>query len=107
MSERDITELVINDLALEFHVSKEMAKSRMIEVGYEAARGAMVFVDGKYAPVHKTSNGLHPRNISYVISSFDAARLYSEDEQFDQVLNSERFAFVDNFFCIDSPGKLY
>lgn len=103
MSERDITELVINGLALEFHVSKEMAKIRMIEVGYEAARGAMVFVDGKYAPAHKTSNGLHPRNISYVISSFDAARLYAEDEQFHQVLNSGRFAFVDNFFCIDSP----
>lgn len=103
LSERDITELVINDLALEFHVSKEMAKIRMIEVGYEDARGAMVFVDGKYAPAHRTSTGVHPRNISYVISSFDAARLYAEDDQFHQVLNSGRFAFVDNFFCIDSP----
>ncbi|HPY85686.1 MAG TPA: hypothetical protein PLS20_11720, partial [Ruminococcus flavefaciens] len=52
MPEKDITALVINDLALTFHVSKEMAKIRMIEVGYEDARGAMVFVDGKYAPAH-------------------------------------------------------
>ena len=61
------------------------------------------FVDGKYAPAHRTSTGVHPRNISYVISSYDAARLYAEDEQFHQVLNSGRFSFVDNFFCIDSP----
>lgn len=103
MSEKDITALVINDLALTFHVSKEMAKIRMIEVGYEDARGAMVFVDGKYAPAHQTSTGVHPRNISYVISTIDAARLYAEDEQFNRVLNSGKFVFVDNFFCIDSP----
>lgn len=102
MSEKDITALVINDLALTFHVSKEMAKIRMIEVGYEDARGAMVFVDGKYAPAHQTSTGVHPRNISYVISTIDAARLYAEDEQFNRVLNSGKFVFVDNFFCIDS-----
>ena len=38
MSEREITEHIINDLALTFHVSKEMAKIRMIEVGFETAR---------------------------------------------------------------------
>ena len=103
MPKKDITALVINDLALTFHVSKEMAKIRMIEVGYEDARGAMVFVDGKYAPAHQTSTGVHPRNISYVISTIDAARLYAEDEQFNRVLNSGKFVFVDNFFCIDSP----
>ena len=103
MSEKDITALIISDLAFTLHVSKEMARIRMIEVGYEKARGAMMFVDGKYAPAHQTSSGLHPRNISYVISALDAARLYAEDEQFFQVLNSGKFVFVDNFFCIDSP----
>lgn len=46
MSEKDITALVINDLALTFHVSKEMAKIRMIEVGYEDATAGCQF-DGK------------------------------------------------------------
>ncbi len=103
MSEREITEHIINDLALTFHVSKEMAKIRMIEVGFETARGAMVFVDGRYAPAHRTSTGSHPRNISYVISMFDAARLYAEDERFYNTLQTGRFVFVDNFFCLDSP----
>ena len=103
ISEREITEHIINDLALTFHVSKEMAKIRMIEVGFEPARGTMVFVDGRYAPSHRTSNGIHPRNISYVISMFDAARLYAEDEHFCRVLNSGKFVFADNFFCIDNP----
>ncbi|HPY85685.1 MAG TPA: hypothetical protein PLS20_11715, partial [Ruminococcus flavefaciens] len=38
-----------------------------------------------------------------MISTIDAARLYAEDEQFNRVLNSGKFVFVDNFFCIDSP----
>lgn len=106
MSEREITELVINALALEFRSSKEMIRIRMTEVGIEKARGAMIFVDGKYAPAHRTSTGNHPRNISYVISSIEAARLYAEDEQFCAVLKTGRFVFVDNFFCLNSPEYL-
>ena len=103
MSDREITERMITDLSLIFHVSKEMARIRMIEVGYGTARGAMVYVDGKYAPAHRTSTGSHSRNISYVISMFDAAKLYSEDERFYNTLQSGRFVFVDSFFCLDSP----
>ena len=47
--------------------------------------------------------GFYPRNISYVISMFDAARLYAEDERFYNTLQTGRFVFVDNFFCLDSP----
>lgn len=106
LSESEITEHIINELALTFHVSKEMARIRMIEVGFEPARGTMVFVDGRYAPSHRTSTGIHPRNISYVISMFDAARLYAEDERFYNTLQTGRFLFVDNFFCLNSPKWL-
>ena len=103
MSQMKMATLVISDLALEFHVSKEMARIRMEEVGYDFVRGASLWIGDKYALAHRTSTGVIPRNISYAISDIDAARLYVEDERFYSVLLSGKFVFADNFFCIDTP----
>lgn len=103
MSQMKITAFVISDLAFEFHVSKEMARIRIEEVGYDFARGVSQWIGDKYALPHRTSTGVIPRNISYAISDVDAARLYAEDEHFYSILLSGKFVFADNFFCVDSP----
>ena len=100
MSELKIMSLVIADLALTFHVSKEMARIRVEEVGFDIARGTALFMDGHYVPAHRTTSGKFEKNITYAIGEEDAARLYAEDEQFYNTLNTGNYVFVDNFFCL-------
>ncbi len=101
-SDVKITNLVLNNLALTLHCSKEMTKIRMAEVGFDIARGSALFVGGKYVQTHKTSTGKIPRNVTYAISDLDATRLYAEDNRFRETLLTGKFVFADSFFCIDS-----
>ena len=51
------------------------AKIRMIDIGYEEARGAFIWLDNKYVPAHKWKKGFLDKNETFSISFKDAANL--------------------------------
>lgn len=101
LSDVQITSHVISALALYYVVSKETARIRMIELGYDIARGVNNYLDGRYVPDYRTSTGKYRKNITYAISDIDAARIYAEDEKFRRLLDSGLYVSADNFFCLN------
>jgi hypothetical protein len=72
----DIIEILIKDVATHFAVSQTAAKIRLIDLGYEEAKGAMIYLDGHYVRPHKSASLPDWRiNQTFSISARDAAWL--------------------------------
>ena len=94
---------VIPELAQFYHVSWTTAKIRMIELGYQEARGVLNYVDGGYIPAYTTSTGKIEPGTSYDISEVDAEKLYKSDLLFASVVDSGKFVYVESHYCLDEP----
>ena len=65
--EIEVMEAVIQQLSVEFVVSKQAAKIRLVELGFESAVGTFNFIDGHYVPPHSYSKGAISRNQTFTI----------------------------------------
>lgn len=102
-STAELYAMVIPELAKFYGVSWTTAKIRMIELGFEEARGARNFVDGVYVPPYTTSAGRFEAGTSYDISKADAERLQKTDPVFEAVIESGQFVYVEGHYCLDDP----
>ena len=98
---------IIPELARFYGVSWTMAKIRMIELGYEEARGARNFVDGSYVPPYTTSTGRIDPGTSYDISIDDARRLYETDPVFKAISEEGMFVYAESHYCLDDPRFIW
>ena len=94
---------VIKDLAKFYGTSIQTARSRMIDLGYHVARGAMVVVDGTVIPPFMTSNGRMAAGISYVISNENISRLFAENDEFRKEMETRPYIYVEHHLCLDAP----
>ena len=69
----DVIEQVITALQTDFGVSKQAAKIRLVEVGYDEAIGTYTFLDGHYVKPHGFRKGSIQVNQTFSISAQDAA----------------------------------
>ena len=86
---------VIDDLAEFFGVSREAAKLRMLEVGFESVAGVYVYIDGRYLRPHSWRAG------TFSIPAEDAARLMVEDADFARA--AQGYLYVEGHFVLDDP----
>lgn len=56
------------ELSKFFVVSRQAAKIRMIDLGYEEAIGAFTYIDGRYVKPHTFKKGTIKRNQTFSIS---------------------------------------
>ena len=66
-------EATITHLSTYFRVSKQSAKIRMVELGYEEAIGALNFIDKQYVHAHFWKKGAISSNQTYSIGLLDAS----------------------------------
>lgn len=92
---------IIPELARFYGVSWTTAKIRMIELGFEEARGARNYVNGNYIPPYTTSSGRFEPGTSYDICQEDACRLYETDLLFKTVVDEERFVYAESHYCLN------
>jgi hypothetical protein len=99
----DIIEILIKDVATHFAVSQTAAKIRLIDLGYEEAKGAMIYLDGHYVRPHKSSSTRLENNQTFSISATDAAwlRLFP-GSGLKEVLDEGRYIFVENHYVLNS-----
>ena len=69
----DVIEPVIDDLAIFFGVSRLAAKIQMVDAGYEEARGAFIYVDGRYVTPHRYKKVSITEDQTFSIGAEDAA----------------------------------
>ena len=92
---------VIDDLAVFFGVSREAAKLRMLEVGFESVAGVYVYIDGRYLRPHSWRAGALGRDETFSIPTEDAARLMVEDADFARA--AQGYRYVEGHFVLDDP----
>lgn len=99
----DVIEPVIGDLADFFGVSKQAAKIRMIDAGYEEAKGALVYLNNNYVEPHYDEGYKLKSNEVYSLSYFDLALEYVRNTKLKELINTGAYIYVDSHVCLYNP----
>lgn len=92
---------IVDGLAERYEVSYQMAKYRMIELGYCEAGGIRNYVNDMVIPDHGCT-WLWPANTTFTISAKDTALLAVSDSEFERVICSGRYRYVEGHFCLNT-----
>lgn len=92
---------IVDGLAERYEVSYQMAKYRMTELGYCEAGGIRNYVNDMVIPDHGCT-WLWPANTTFTISAKDAALLAASDSEFERVICSGRYRYVEGHFCLNT-----
>lgn len=103
----DVIETVIEQLAEFFGVSKLSAKIRMIELGYEVARGAFIYIDGQYVRPYGFKAGFLQDNQTFSIGVKDFLRLSLQDYDLREDKRSLEYVYVDSHLVYDKPKYVH
>jgi len=99
----DVIESVIKELAEFFDISKQAAKIRMIDLGYEEAAGALTFLDGRYIATHVWEKGALQKNQTFAIRAQDAIIQYATNLNLRQMVDAGKYVYADARYCINDP----
>ena len=99
----DVMEPVIEGVATFFGVSKQAAKIRLYELGYEEAAGTFIYLDGRYVKPHTWKKGsLNPKQ-TFSISFKDALIASIINPDLRVAREQGLLLYVDSHFCINDP----
>ena len=101
--EIEVMETVIEQLHVDFVVSRQAAKIRMVELGFEAAVGTFTFVDGHYVPPHSYGKGAIARNQTFTISGQDAAIQRLVNPALRSLTQEGDYLFLENHYVFKAP----
>jgi hypothetical protein len=99
----EVMEKVIKALEVSFGVSKQAAKIRLVELGFEEAIGTYTYLDGHYVKPHGFSKGSIKINQTFSLSAQDAAIERFINPELRALTDSGDYLFVDNHFVYNSP----
>lgn len=99
----DVMEQVIIALEVAFGVSRQAAKIRLVELGFEDAIGTFTFLDGHYVKPYSFRKGAIQVNQTFSLSAQDAAveRFFNQDLR--KLTESGDYLFVDNHYVFNAP----
>ena len=99
--EADILEQVIIYLADFFDVSKQMAKIRMIDLGYKEAIGVLNYKRTGYIQSYVTNGP--GKDLTYDVEPTDIAISFALNPDFREMMESGRYVYVDSHLCVNNP----
>ena len=99
----DVMEKVISELEVAFAVSKQAAKIRLVELGFDEAIGTFTYVDGHYVKPHGFKKGSVKVNQTFSLSAQDAAIERFLNPELRQMTEAGDYLFVDNHFVYNAP----
>lgn len=103
----DVMEQVIEGVAIHFGVSKQSAKIRLYELGYEVAAGTFIYLDGRYVKPHTWKEGALKANQTFSISFKDALIASIINPDLRAVREQGLLIYVDSHFCINDPKYIF
>ena len=96
----DIIEPVIDELAQFFCVSRAAAKIRMVNLGYEEAAGAFIWVDGHYVKAHTWKKGFLKSNQTFTVDEETILSLAIRSYDLRDTKESKHFIYVDSHLVL-------
>lgn len=101
--ECDIMEMVITALQTAFGVSKQAAKLRLVELGFDGAIGTYTYLDHHYVKPHGFKKGSVKVNQTFSLSAQDAAIERFVNPELRKLTEFGDYLFVDNHFVYNAP----
>ncbi len=101
--EVDVMEMVITELETAFGVSKQAAKIRLVELGFESAIGTYTFLDGHYVKPHAFRRGSLKVNQTFSISAQDAGIERFLNQELNELTKYGDYLFIDNHYVYNAP----
>ena len=101
--ENEVMEQVITALEMAFGVSKQAAKIRLVELGFDAAIGTYTYLDDHYVKPHTFRKGSLSVNQTFSISAQDAAVERFVNQDLRELTASGDYLFVDNHYVYNAP----
>lgn len=99
----EVMEQVITALETDFGVSRQAAKIRLVELGFDEAIGTYTYLDGHYVKPHSFRKGSLKINQTFSISAQDAAVECFVNPELRQLTQSGDYLFIDNHFVYNAP----
>ena len=98
---------VIRSLAEEYRVPRTTLRRRLVQMGHQAARGAVNYVDGKYiTPFAFSEDHSAQGQATLVIGRKALADLYHRSGEFRQLMSRGDFVYADGHVCVNDPQFL-
>lgn len=97
----DAIEPVIDDLSIFFGVSRLAAKIRMVDAGYEEARGAFIYIDGRYVTQHRYKKNSIGEDQTFSIGAEDAAIQSVTNPTLKKLVETGAYQYVDAHFVLN------
>lgn len=101
--EVDVMEMVIAQLETAFCVSKQAAKIRLVELGFESAIGTYTFLDNHFVKPHAFRRGTLKVNQTFYISAQDAGIERFVNHELRELTKYGDYLFIDNHFVYNAP----
>ena len=99
----EIMEEVIDQLRLDFAVSRQAAKIRLVELGFEDAIGTFTYVDGHYVRPYSFRKGACRYNQTFAIGAQDAAIERFRNLELRKITENGDYLFVENHYVYNAP----
>ena len=101
--ESEIMEQVIEALGVDFVVSRQAAKIRLVELGFDQAIGTYTYLDGHYVKPHGFKKGSIKSNQTFSLSAQDAAIERFANPELRKLTDSGDYLFIDNHYVYNAP----
>ncbi len=104
--DRDIAGIrrVVDEMAEYFETSKTVAKTRLIDFGYNEVRGLMQSANGSLIPSYMSTL---KDNETYTIDEADGIKEYLRNEEFRKVIDSGDYLYVEGHYCRNDRRYIY
>jgi hypothetical protein len=99
----DVMEMVITALAADFGVSKQSAKIRLVELGFEEAVGTFTYIDGRYVKPHSFKKSAIRINQTFSIGAQDAAIERFKNPVLRSLTENGDYLYIDSHFVFNTP----
>lgn len=107
ISRSELVQEVVDNLATFFEVSRQAAKTRMIDLGFKEANGVYNYLDDRYMHNFAFELEAFDKGSSYTITSNDLCFEYCFNESFRQIIDRNKFIYVDNHLCLKDKKFIY
>ncbi|MGR1405140.1 ImmA/IrrE family metallo-endopeptidase [Streptococcus agalactiae] len=107
ISRSELVQEVVDNLATFFEVSRQAAKIRMIDLGFKEANGVYNYLDDRYMHNFAFELEAFDKGSSYTITSNDLCFEYFFNESFRQIIDRNKFIYVDNHLCLKDKKFIY
>ena len=97
----ELVEDILRRVAVLFDVPVYAVKQRVRQLGFDAADGALVYVDGRHYEAFAFREGSLDQHQTFVIDRSGYERLYSKDLAFAELIDSGKFIYIGHVVCIN------